>query len=562
MATRFWNKEYVFLNSLGVPRALGKLKSYDSNTSTPQLTYSDDALVTENQTTITLNIAGRLPVDVFGISADYKFTLENADGTDLITIDPVHGAAIGDTDTVTADGATNSQTMADRFRRSSYNLMDFLSSAEQAQVDAGGNAIDLSPKWVTAMQTIHDAGGGTLYLPSGVIAISNVVFEWTLAHSINIIGAGPFASIIKKFGAGTDTILDFSSDAATVLDVRSEWRDFSIDGINKTSDGMKLTNISTSVTSNVYIHDCLNALNTFGALNMEHYNIGLRSNVNGYVARKSADNIYCNQVSFYGGQIIGNTGLGADMRQGQGWAFHGIAFEQNGTLADTGTGAVMVRDTADDEAGLSRASLYNCHFESNTGGRDILTENCTNLTLAVRDCVSYTPQGNVSVNIGAIKESIFSNFKAPGYSVTTAAALVRLEDFNIGGGTLSDGSGAKFYENVVYNGAGQPNQITSTNLTGVYSTKGTQSCLTATATTLFGITGGGTWIVHAYVDTLAAANYSAHAIVTSANGGDAKITAVNGGNLTLTLSTLNIQATQSSGVTQTVRYSALRISDV
>lgn len=571
MATRFRLNFEAILGISITALAGGTLTFCISGGSPSQLQtiYSNDALTTPKTNPVELDSAGEHG-DIFLLAVDYRIIVKDALGSVIPRgdIDPYHGGFGVDASDVlvTADGATNSQTMADRFRRNGYNLMDFLSSTEQAQVAAGGNALDLAPKWVTAMQTIHDAGGGTLYLPPGVIAASNAAFEWTLAHSINIIGAGPLASIIKKFGAGTDPILDFSSDAATVLDVRSEWRDFSIDGRTKASDGLKLTNISTSVTSNVYIHDCLNALNTFGALNMEHYNIGLRANVNGYVARKSANNIYCNQVSFYGGQIIGNTGLGADMRQGQGWAFHGVAFESNGTTADLGTGAVLVRDTADDEAGFSRASLYNCHFESNKGGRDILTENCTNLTLSVRDCITYTPEGSVSTNIGIIAEAIFDNFRAPGYNVTIAASAIRLNDFNIGGGTLADGSGAKFYQNVIYNSSGQPNQATLTTFTGVNSAKGVlPTVASATATTIFAIPAStaGRWTVHAYVPGETTANYSAITTVDSSGTTDARATSTtNGAHLILTLSGLNVQVTQDSGLSQVVRFSVTRQSDL
>ena len=467
----------------------------------------------------------------------------------------------------TADGATNSQPTAKRLRRSGYNFMDFLTSDEQDQVDSGGSTIDLALKFVAAMGKVYDTGGGTLWLPPGVIAVSHAPYEWLAQKTINIVGAGPWATVFKKF-SGTDPILDFSSDVS-VLDVRSEWREFSINGVDKTADGLKLTNISTSVTSNVYIHDCLAAMPTFGAVNMEHYNIGLRSNVNGYVARKSADNIYCNQVSFYGGQIIGNTGLGADMRQGQGWAFHGVAFESNGTTADLGTGAVLVRDTADDEAGLSRASFYNCHFESNKGGRDILTENCTGLTLAARDCVSYygaadiLVEANTGFNIGSIKEAILDNFQAPGFNVAIAASTVRLTDFNIGGGTLTDGSGAKFYENVVYNSAGQSNQATITKLTGGYTGSGTVSAPTSgTAVTLFTPSTSGLYIVVATVEGSGAGNYSAVAHVGCEGTSAALLRADNGGFLTITVVSNVVKATQSSGGAQTIKWRYLRVSDV
>lgn len=95
MAERFWDKQNVFLDSSGNPRAFGKLYTYDSETSNPHVTFSNNGLTIENLNPIILNLAGRLPVDVFGDAVDYKATITNANGTDSITIDPLHG--IGDT---------------------------------------------------------------------------------------------------------------------------------------------------------------------------------------------------------------------------------------------------------------------------------------------------------------------------------------------------------------------------------------------------------------------------------------------------------------------------------
>lgn len=65
------------------------------------------------------------------------------------------------------------------------------------------------------------------------------------------------------------------------------------------------------------------------------------------------------------------------------------------------------------------------------------------------------------------------------------------------------------------------------------------------ATTLAAVTAG-LWLVHAYVVSGDAVNYTAYAFV-SCEGTVARIVSNNGGLLTITLSGLNVQSTQSSG---------------
>jgi hypothetical protein len=95
-------------------------------------------------------------------------------------------------------------------------------------------------------------------------------------------------------------------------------------------------------------------------------------------------------------------------------------------------------------------------------------------------------------------------------------------------------------------------------LARVDSENGSTSMATATATTIFTVPGSGMFQVFAAVFAAGSANYTASAVVMS-DGVDARITANNGGLLALTLSGLNVQATQSSGTTLSVLWAYLRI---
>ena len=97
--------------------------------------------------------------------------------------------------------------------------------------------------------------------------------------------------------------------------------------------------------------------------------------------------------------------------------------------------------------------------------------------------------------------------------------------------------------------------------TSVSTTSGdTASTATATPVTLFAVSSESVWIVNAAITgTGAPAAYTAVAIVKS-SGGVAAATPISAAtNLTITVSGLNVQATQTSGVSQIMSYSAVRL---
>ena len=94
--------------------------------------------------------------------------------------------------------------------------------------------------------------------------------------------------------------------------------------------------------------------------------------------------------------------------------------------------------------------------------------------------------------------------------------------------------------------------------TRIYTIKGnTASIATATPTTIYTVTNtaGNTeadmWEVVVNIGAADAALYSAQATITT-DGGSAKITTVDGGQIALTLSGMNVQVTQTTGANQIV----------
>lgn len=88
MAGRFSNPNVQYLDENGDPLAGGKLAFFESNTSTPLDTFSDDNLSVKNTNPIILDDAGRSG-DIFFLNQDYKVQLSDADDAVIWTADPV-----------------------------------------------------------------------------------------------------------------------------------------------------------------------------------------------------------------------------------------------------------------------------------------------------------------------------------------------------------------------------------------------------------------------------------------------------------------------------------------
>ena len=80
----------------GDPISGAKLNFYETGTSTPQDTYSDDALTVANANPVVADSAGRFG-DIFLTSADYKVVLTDADDVTIWTADPVRSPAADST---------------------------------------------------------------------------------------------------------------------------------------------------------------------------------------------------------------------------------------------------------------------------------------------------------------------------------------------------------------------------------------------------------------------------------------------------------------------------------
>ena len=91
MAERFSNPVIQYLDTNGDPLGAGKLYFYESGTSTPLDTYSDEALTTPNTNPVVLDGDGRTG-SIFLQNAQYKVKLDTAADVNVWERDPVASA--------------------------------------------------------------------------------------------------------------------------------------------------------------------------------------------------------------------------------------------------------------------------------------------------------------------------------------------------------------------------------------------------------------------------------------------------------------------------------------
>lgn len=91
MANRFFSPDQQFLSNSGVPYAGGFLYFYATGTSTPQNTYSDNALTIANTNPVVLDSNGQAG-SVFLQNLAYKVVLTDSNLVQIWTMDPVYSS--------------------------------------------------------------------------------------------------------------------------------------------------------------------------------------------------------------------------------------------------------------------------------------------------------------------------------------------------------------------------------------------------------------------------------------------------------------------------------------
>lgn len=277
----------------------------------------------------------------------------------------------------------------------------------------------------------YAAGGGEVLIPAGNYGVTSITRNWTGPVRVSIRGEN--GTTLTKIGISATPIFDFS--ASTLQTPYLSISNLHIIGNAKGHNGINLTLLARLEIDRCSIAGCDVAIENIGSLIFSCNETWLNNNNIGYRCRKSSSPfVYCNLVQFYGGGMVGNTSFGADLGDASGVHFYGSDFELNGTAANLGTGAVMIRSTVDDEAGLSNMSFNGCWFESNLG-MTIQTEAANQLVLSIRSTnLIGSESGNV-MNIGVIKHLKLDNIFASSVGDTITSNATRTL---ISGSTIYD----------------------------------------------------------------------------------------------------------------------------
>jgi len=81
-----------YFDNNGVPLSGGLIYTYQAGSSTPLATYTDNGGTTANANPIVLDSSGRVPNEIWLLQGySYKFIIQSASGTSLITLDNLYG---------------------------------------------------------------------------------------------------------------------------------------------------------------------------------------------------------------------------------------------------------------------------------------------------------------------------------------------------------------------------------------------------------------------------------------------------------------------------------------
>ena len=303
-----------------------------------------------------------------------------------------------------------------------------------------------------AIDAVYAAGGGTVFLPSGMYGVTGLTRAWIGATgaditTVNIIGEGTLSTGLVKIGETDVPVLDLTATA--VQTPRCVIGGFAIFGNNFAHDGIRVTLLSRMVFKELAIYECATGFNNRGTQLSTVSDTALTNNARGYQAIEWQDAgnlawIQPNAMQFFGGEIRTNSSWGVEIHHGDLTTFYGTNFERNGTVSNNATGALVVRGTIDYKEQWPTVEVHNCYFEENRGGRVIFAEE-SNLTLVLRNIHMFaTAADGNSIAVEAIKLLHLENYSAYGTGASTISAATSTIISGGRTGTYTDNSSTTY----------------------------------------------------------------------------------------------------------------------
>jgi hypothetical protein len=285
--------------------------------------------------------------------------------------------------------------------------------------DPTTKTVNSTASFQNAVDVIFASGGGTVVIPSGEYGIETVTIDRDSSTTItlNLQGDGMRSTFLWKYGAGTTPVFDFTNTFGTIVAMYSSFSNFYVIGNSKTHNAFDITMLSNFYFNNVGVQSCDVAINGQGALIWSAYECRFNSNNIGYVGRyiSTTDNAASNNVKFHGCIFSFNTSWGIDFGGGHGLSLYGCDIESNGTGVVSTTGAMVIRDTVDDESSFAVININGTWFEANNGA-DVSVEAATELHLIFSSCCFFS----TLVTVGAIRSLTLDSIITNG-TVTTGA---------------------------------------------------------------------------------------------------------------------------------------------
>lgn len=185
-----------FFDANGHPLAGGKLYSYSAGTTTPLVTYTDQAGTSANTNPVILDARGE--ASVWLGTGPYKLRLTTATDVDIWTVDDIYSeGALSMQELLSSAGSSlvgfiQSGTGA-TYRTVQSKLRDIVSVTDFGAV--GDGVTDDTAAINAAITAVNAAGGGTVYFPAGLYLVGTTTHVVMLSN-VSLIGAG-WASKIK-----------------------------------------------------------------------------------------------------------------------------------------------------------------------------------------------------------------------------------------------------------------------------------------------------------------------------------------------------------------------------
>jgi len=203
-----------FIDAAGIPLAGGFLYTYEAGTTTPQATYTDSAASTANSNPIVLDSRGE--ANIWLSSANYKFKLTDANGTEIWTVDNIAAPSTALSPVFSSNVTISANTSGPALLVTQTGAGAAIRVQDSADPDSSPFVVD----------TTGQVGIGTA----------------TPANAIDVAGG---AIQISTSGGTARTVM--SADSTDSIFAVSDDRNFTV----KTNSATRLTVNSTAATSTV-----------------------------------------------------------------------------------------------------------------------------------------------------------------------------------------------------------------------------------------------------------------------------------------------------------------------